>query len=47
MITVIPSDQRHQGDFGWLNTRWHFSFGDYYDPANMHWSVKARWKAFS
>jgi redox-sensitive bicupin YhaK (pirin superfamily) len=39
MINIIPSEQRHQGDFGWLNTRWHFSFGDYYDPANLHWSA--------
>ncbi len=38
MIHVIPSDQRHRGDFGWLDTRWHFSFGDYYDPDNMNWS---------
>src|SRR5678815_5686578 len=38
MIHVIPSDQRYRGDFGWLDTRWHFSFGDYYDPDNMNWS---------
>ena len=38
MIHVIPSDQRYRGDFGWLDTRWHFSFGDYYDPENMNWS---------
>src|SRR5437879_4145266 len=39
MITRIPSSERHQGDFGWLNARWHFSFGDYYDPKNLHWSA--------
>jgi len=37
MITTIPSDRRYFGDFGWLKTRWHFSFGEYYDPANTNW----------
>lgn len=36
MITVIPSEQRHHQDFGWLDTRWHFSFADYNDPDNMN-----------
>ena len=39
MINVIPSDKRYHADHGWLDTRWHFSFGDYYDPANLHWSA--------
>ena len=39
MINVIPSAARYHGDFGWLSTNWHFSFGDYNDPANMHWSA--------
>lgn len=38
MINIIPSEQRHKADFGWLQTRWHFSFGDYYDPKNMNFS---------
>jgi len=38
MINVIPSAARHHADHGWLQTRWHFSFSDYYDPKNMHWS---------
>lgn len=37
MIQTIPSDQRHHSDFGWLSTRWHFSFDSYYDPANVNW----------
>lgn len=37
MIHVIPSEQRHHQNFGWLDARWHFSFGDYYDPRNMGW----------
>src|SRR6186997_2159093 len=38
MINVIKSNQRHFGDHGWLKTYWHFSFSDYYDPANMNFS---------
>lgn len=32
MITVRPSDARGHFDFGWLDTRHSFSFGEYYDP---------------
>lgn len=39
MINVIPSEQRYHADHGWLDTRWHFSFGDYYDPRNLHWGA--------
>jgi len=39
MLNIIPSNQRYHADFGWLDTRWHFSFGDYYDPENMEWGV--------
>jgi redox-sensitive bicupin YhaK (pirin superfamily) len=39
MIKIIPSDQRHTADFGWLETHWHFSFGDYYDAENLNWGV--------
>jgi redox-sensitive bicupin YhaK (pirin superfamily) len=39
MINIIRSDERYHADHGWLDTRWHFSFGDYYDPANLHWSA--------
>jgi len=37
MINIIRSDQRHHQNFGWLDARWHFSFSDYHDPANMNW----------
>jgi redox-sensitive bicupin YhaK (pirin superfamily) len=39
MIQVIASDQRHHEDHGWLDTRWHFSFADYYDPENEQWGA--------
>ena len=38
MITIIKSEDRHTADFGWLQTHWHFSFGDYRDPKNVQWS---------
>jgi quercetin 2,3-dioxygenase len=33
--TIIPANQRHFTDTGWLQTYWLFSFSNYYDPANM------------
>jgi redox-sensitive bicupin YhaK (pirin superfamily) len=39
MMQIIPSEARYHGEFGWLDTRWHFSFGDYHDPANVHWGA--------
>ena len=36
-VQVIRSDERYHADHGWLDTRWHFSFGDYYDEQNMNW----------
>jgi len=39
MIDTIKSDQRHHGRHGWLDTHWHFSFGDYHDPKNMNFGA--------
>jgi redox-sensitive bicupin YhaK (pirin superfamily) len=39
MISIIKSDQRYHSEMDWLSTYWHFSFSDYYDPKNMHWSA--------
>jgi len=35
MITLRRADERGRFDFGWLDTRHTFSFGDYYDPDHM------------
>ncbi|MEL7075574.1 MAG: pirin family protein [Cyanobacteria bacterium J06629_2] len=35
MITVRPQDQRGVANFGWLDSRHSFSFGQYYDPNHM------------
>ena len=32
---IIPADERHFTDMGWLQTYWLFSFSNYYDPANV------------
>jgi len=39
MIQIIPSAERHHENHDWLDTRWHFSFADYYDPKNEQWGA--------
>lgn len=35
MIAIYPADQRYHASHGWLESRFSFSFADYYDPNNM------------
>jgi len=39
MIQHIPADQRIFRNFGWLEARWLFSFGDHHDPDNLNWGA--------
>jgi redox-sensitive bicupin YhaK (pirin superfamily) len=35
MITIRPAQDRGAANFGWLDSRHTFSFGEYYDPKHM------------
>lgn len=37
MITIRKSDDRGKTRIDWLDSKHSFSFGEYYDPAQMHW----------
>jgi quercetin 2,3-dioxygenase len=39
MITLYPFETLGHRDFGWLDTRYHFSFGDYHNAARTHFGT--------
>ncbi len=43
MIELRKRDTLGGGNFGWLETKHHFSFGDYHDPARMGWGALRVW----
>src|SRR5688572_33063827 len=43
MIELRPFASLGGADHGWLNTRHHFSFADYHDPARVHWGQLRVW----
>lgn len=38
-MKVIRKDSMGSSDLGWLKSRFHFSFADYYNPQNMNFGV--------
>jgi redox-sensitive bicupin YhaK (pirin superfamily) len=43
MIELRPYQSLGGGNHGWLDTRHHFSFADYRDPARVHWGRLRVW----
>ena len=43
MIDLRPFSRLGGRDHGWLDTRHHFSFADYYDADRMHWGNLRVW----
>lgn len=43
MIDIRPRDSLAHRNHGWLDTRFHFSFADYHDPARMGWGALRVW----
>lgn len=43
MIEIRPLASLGGANHGWLDTKHHFSFADYYDPARMNWGALRVW----
>ena len=43
MIELRPYASLGGADHGWLDTRHHFSFADYQDPARTNWGQLRVW----
>ena len=43
MIELRPYQALGGAQYGWLDTRHHFSFAEYYDPKRMHWGHLRVW----
>lgn len=43
MIELRTHDRLGGAQHGWLDTRHHFSFAEYYDPTRMHWGHLRVW----
>lgn len=43
MIELRPYSELGGAQHGWLDTRHHFSFAEYYDPNRMHWGNLRVW----
>jgi len=39
MIKKLSKENMGTSDLGWLKSRFHFSFADYYNPKNMRFGV--------
>lgn len=39
MLKKLPKENMGTSDLGWLQSRFHFSFAEYYNPDNMHFGV--------
>lgn len=43
MIEIRPYTQLGGANYGWLNTKYHFSFADYYDSDRVNWGKLRVW----
>lgn len=43
MLERRPYHELGGAQYGWLDTRHHFSFAEYYDPKRMHWGTLRVW----